>query len=88
MFRHVISHGLELRLLQQENAEALFALVDANRSYLRKWLPWLDRNQTVVDTCSFIASSVRQLTESRAFVAGIWSEGQLAGVISHNRIDW
>ena len=35
---------LELDVLNEADAEELFALVDANRAYLREWLPWLDEN--------------------------------------------
>ena len=32
--------GLELRSLNLREAKALFALVEANRERLRRWLPW------------------------------------------------
>jgi hypothetical protein len=32
----------QLRSIQLADAQELFALIDANRSYLRQWLPWLD----------------------------------------------
>jgi ribosomal-protein-serine acetyltransferase len=31
---------------------------------------------------------VRDDRETRAFTSGIWSMGQLVGVVGHNRIDW
>lgn len=37
-----LSDRLHLSLLQSSDAPALFALTDANRLYLRQWLPWLD----------------------------------------------
>ena len=42
MFTHRIDADLELRLLEPRDSAALFALVDANRGYLREWLPWVD----------------------------------------------
>ena len=33
---------------------ALFAVVDANRAYLRRWMPWLDGNRSPADTLTFI----------------------------------
>ena len=44
MLRHKINPGLELKLLQPEHAGELFALVEANRSALREWLPWVGRH--------------------------------------------
>lgn len=88
MNSHKINPGLELRLLQPEHAATLFALIDANRAELRTWLPWVDETTKVAQTAKFIASSLKERAESRAFAAGIWSSGRLVGVIRHNRIDW
>lgn len=79
---------LELRLLQPTDAAALFAVIDADRVKLREWLPWVDDTKTVADSAKFIANALREGTETRAFATGIWSMGQLIGVIRHNRIDW
>ena len=43
-----ISENLELRLLQLEDAQELFALTDANRNYLREWLPWHPQSEAIV----------------------------------------
>ena len=88
MLRHRINPGLELRLLELQDATTLFALVDANRDHLREWLPWVDATVKVADTEKFIAGALRERAETRAFTSGIWSSGRLVGVIGHNRIDW
>ncbi len=88
MLRHLINPGLELRLLQLDDAPALFALVDANRLVLREWLPWVDATNTVADCAAYIKGTLRDFKETRAFTCGIWSLGRLVGVIGHNRIDW
>ena len=88
MLRHMINPGLELRLLQPPDAKALFAVIDANRASLRVWLPWVDATKNLADTEKYIAGTQRDYAETRAFTDGIWSSGQLVGVIGHNRIDW
>lgn len=88
MFSRKLNPGLELRPLQPADAPALFAVVDAHRASLREWLPWVDATKTVADSAAYIAGTVRDDRETRAFTCGIWSMGQLAGVIGHNRIDW
>jgi hypothetical protein len=40
--------SLILRLLREEDAEELFLRVDQNRDHLRRWMPWLDGNKTLV----------------------------------------
>ena len=88
MLRHQINPGLELRLLQASDAPALFALVDANRQTLRTWLPWVDATTKLAHSQKFIAEALRDREKTRAYAAGIYSSGQLVGVIWHNRIDW
>ena len=88
MFSRKLNPGLELRPLQPADAAVLFAVVEAHRASLRQWLPWVDATNTVADSAAYIAGTVRNDRESRAFTCGIWSNGRLVGVIGHNRIDW
>lgn len=88
MFSLKINPDLELRLLQPEDATELFALIEANRAALREWLPWVDETVRQAQTEKFIAKSLWKHGDSKAYAAGIWSSGTLAGVIRHNRIDW
>lgn len=87
MLRHKINPGLELRLLQPEHAPELFALVEANRTTLREWLPWVEATVKVADSEKFIAAALRERAATRAYMSGIWSMGSLVGAIGHNRID-
>ncbi|WP_438480717.1 GNAT family N-acetyltransferase [Oleiharenicola lentus] len=88
MLRHVIHPGLELRQLQPSDAPALFAVVDAHRTKLRTWLPWVDDTKTLTDSQRYIATTQKEFKADRVFMCGIWSMGQLVGCIGHNRIDW
>lgn len=78
----------ELRQLADPDAEALFCLIEKNRSYLREWLPWVDATKTRADALRFIDSTARDRDAGDAFHLGIFFDGQLAGVIGHHRIDW
>lgn len=77
-----VDDEVELRLLQASDTEELFSLVDGNREYLRRWLPWVDDNTSVEQTREFI--------EGRAGRSawGIWYRGALVGVIDYHVIDW
>jgi ribosomal-protein-serine acetyltransferase len=88
MFRLPLGDDAELRLLEMRHAEELFTLVDQNRFYLRQWLGWVDTNQSIADTRNFIRGGLQQFANSNGLQAGIWFQGTLAGVISHNYIDW
>ena len=79
--------GVSLRVLEESNAAALFALVDQERADLRRWLPWVDHTRTVADTLAFIRTSRLQYYKHEAFAAGIWA-AELAGTIGTLPIDW
>ena len=56
--------GLELRPLYLRDAKAIYALVEANRDRLRRWLPWPDANHSVLDSRAYILR-VRALQRRR-----------------------
>ena len=78
---------LEIRQRQPEDADKLFSLVEANRGYLRKWLPWLDQCVSVEDTRRNIEDGLRAGKAGLALAAALWREDEVVGVISFNRID-
>jgi len=87
VFSLKVEDGLELRLLEERHAEAVFAVVDRNRGYLRQWLPWLDVSVSPDDTRSFISRSLNKFACGEELAAGIWDHGQIVGAISYNFID-
>lgn len=88
MFLYRVDDEVELGLLEERHAEALFALVDANRAYLREWLPWLDYNKTVEDSRTFRRTCLQQFADNNGYQAGVWVQGELAGMLGHHGIDW
>ena len=78
----------ELRLVEEADAEKLFGLIDRNRQYLRRWLPWIDGNMTINDTLAFIRHSQEQYSSKRGFQMAIWSKNEIAGIIGYHPIDW
>ena len=88
MFTYLLTEDAELRLLETRHAQALFDLVDRNRAHLREWLPWLDANRTADDSRNFIKDTLQQFADNEGFQAGIWYQGQLAGVVGYHKIDW
>ncbi|MCP4673704.1 MAG: GNAT family N-acetyltransferase [Desulfobacula sp.] len=76
-----------IRLISPMDAEELFLLVDENRNYLRKWLPWLDHNKTVDDTREFISTSLCDYAEQRSMIHVIVDEGRICGVCGFNSIN-
>lgn len=87
MLLNRISDSHELRLLELADAQELFALTDANRSYLRQWLPWLDLITQVEDTRGFIVKTLKQFAENEGVVAAICDGGRIVGLVGFNRIE-
>ena len=87
MFSHRLDADTYLQLFEPTHAPALFALTDANRQRLRAWLPWLDRTQTLQDSLTYIHMSQDQWAGNNGFVAGIWHQGSLAGVVNFHGIE-
>jgi ribosomal-protein-serine acetyltransferase len=76
-----------LRVLREDDAAELFALTDANRGYLRQWLPWVDLVMTEDDSRSFLATVTTQREEGRGPTFGIYCDDALAGVVGFLPVD-
>ncbi len=87
MDRLEISDESHLRPLAEADAEALYALIEANRSYLARWLPWA-AGQTFEHTAEFIRRSREQLAGNDGFQAALISGGKLVGVVGYHGVDW
>ncbi len=88
MFEFKVDQEISLRLLEARGDAALFALVDANRKYLRRWMAWLDGTKAVADIAEFTRTTRQQFADNGGFVAGIWFRGELCGVVGHNHVSW
>jgi ribosomal-protein-serine acetyltransferase len=88
VFNHKLTGNTELRLLEERHAMELTNLTDRNREHLRAWLPWVDASHTLEDRKNFIRGALQQFAQNKGFVAGIWHEGRLTGVIGYDPIDW
>lgn len=87
MLKLTLGKDAYLEPFRPEHAAELFELTDANRLYLRQWLPWLDATTTVGATLEFIKRGMVWENEGRGPQAGIWSRGRLAGAIGFNAVD-
>lgn len=88
MFSKQILPGVELKLIEERHAPAMYSAISADRDYLREWLPWVDATRGTDDTREFIAKSLRQFARNEGFHAGIWVDGHYAGTIGCQAINW
>ena len=79
--------SLMIRLISHSDAEELLNLVDENRTYLRRWLPWLDRTKTIEDVKEFIRSSLHDYAEQKSMIHVIEDSGNICGICGFNSIN-
>ena len=88
MFRRDVAPGIEIRLFQLQEAEAIFEEVDRGRAYLRQWLPWVDYTHSAEDIREFIMRVQGQYDANQGPQAGLWIEGAFAGSVGCHPINW
>jgi ribosomal-protein-serine acetyltransferase len=76
-----------LRLLEEADAGELHALIEANRDYLARWLPWA-AGQTPEDTYGFLRRARTQVERNDGFQAAIVEGESIVGVVGYHGVDW
>lgn len=87
MFSRQLTDRIRISLSVQQHAAELFALTERNRSFLRRWLPWLDMTTSVNDTCAFLERQLYGFANGDSLTATIFYDGKAAGVAGFNTID-
>jgi ribosomal-protein-serine acetyltransferase len=77
-----------MRLLDSADADELYALIDSNREYLARWMPFVSQTRSTADSLAFIRSARRQLAENRGMQLAILSGEAIIGGSGFHRIDW
>ncbi|MEC5318199.1 GNAT family N-acetyltransferase [Brenneria populi subsp. brevivirga] len=77
---------LRLTLQEESDADALFSLVQQEKSRLRLTLPWPDSVTCVADTLNTIRANRSEFAAGAAAVYIIRWDGDIAGIVSFNTI--
>lgn len=83
-----VSASIMLTPLELRDAEELFKLTDANRDYLREWVPWLDRIKYVDDIRALIRAAQLQATHNNGTQMAIRLHSCIVGIVGYRQIDW
>ncbi|MBF7017991.1 hypothetical protein [Staphylococcus durrellii] len=67
MFKTPITENLSLKILEERDADALFAIVSNNKKHLGKWLPFVNFTQSSTDSKNFIKSALQQFASNDGF---------------------
>jgi ribosomal-protein-serine acetyltransferase len=82
-----VDDTISLELLEEIHAESLLNLVNANRTYLREWLPWVDQMHTVANFAYYISDTKKRAAEKTDFGYAIIIDKQIAGRIGLHHIN-
>lgn len=82
-----VEPNITLEKLALGHAQTLFNLTNANREYLREWLPWLDSIKSCSDTQKFIESTIEASSAGGAPNFAIIYEGAMCGVAGFHKIN-
>ena len=89
MLRHELPRGGHLRLIEESDADELFALTDRNRAHLEPWMPWIAATRAPDDTLQFIRATRRQLADDDGMqLVIVAADEAIAGVVGFHRFDW
>lgn len=82
-----VDEKLYLLPLADGDANIIFDAIDKNRSFLRKWLPFVDTTKSVKFTQAFVNSIIDDV-ERRQEIFTIWYNDDFAGLIGLKEIDY
>ena len=84
----VVDNQLSLSILSLSDAKEVFKLVDENRIYLRKTLPWLDEVNSLDEQISYISHCISDYELYKGIMYSVSSDGDIIGTIALNSIDY
>ncbi|HMY75459.1 MAG TPA: GNAT family protein, partial [Blastocatellia bacterium] len=87
-FKLKVNDEIEIRMLEESDAETVFAAVDRNREHLREWLIWVDRTDSPEVTRQYIHDSKLRYENKEMMSGGIWLNGEYVGAIGVVVYEW
>src|SRR6266852_3350807 len=82
-----VADGVQLRLLDEVDADEFFSVIERNRARLGRWLPWVEHTRSAEDVRTFIRETLLTFPAQESLHVGVWVEGKLAGGLGHRAID-
>jgi ribosomal-protein-serine acetyltransferase len=82
-----IDNELQLREIQLTDASQLYKIIDKERNYMRRWLPFVDFTTRIDDTELFIKNVLDETNKNREIAYVMLYHDQIAGLISFKNTD-
>lgn len=78
-FSIAVRDAINLRFIRPDEAKALYALVNANRAYLREWLDWVDAQTGPEVSKGNIQGRIERAEAGEALDLGVYEGDKLIG---------
>ena len=82
-----VEEFLSLESVSVADATETYAIIDSQREYLKKWLPWVDYNTNVDDSATNIKSCMQKNDAGTSLNLSIKYKGKVIGRIGLHYID-
>lgn len=82
-----IDHAIQLVEIQQEDSAAIFKLINSERNYLQKWLPFVHWTKEIADTETYVLSLINAPAGLYEYVFTIGDNGKTIGLIGFVRTE-
>lgn len=82
-----IDDNMNLELINESHSQAIFEMVDNNRNHLRKWLPFVDKMQTVEFAENFVKGTIQRNLGVNEYAFVIIENEIIVGRIGVYKID-
>ena len=82
-----VNDTVVLREIELSHALPIFKIIDSQRSYLGKWLPFVDETKSVADVEAFISAVISAPKAYFEHVFTIWKTDVLVGLVSFKNTD-
>jgi len=82
-----VDEKIKIELLAEKHAQSIFAMVDQNRDYLKVWLSFAERMQSLEFAEKFVQGSMQRNQDGSEFAFVIIAQEQVVGRIGVYKID-
>lgn len=82
-----VNSQIHLELINDEHAPPIFEMVNQHRTYLREWLSFVDRMQTVDFAQHFVKGTMQRNQDGMEHAFVIYADGVMVGRIGIYKID-
>ncbi|MBJ7427726.1 MAG: GNAT family N-acetyltransferase [Bacteroidia bacterium] len=83
-----IDDQIRIELIEEKHTQSIFDMVNENRNYLRPWLPFVDRMQTVEFTKNFVTGTMQRNKDRIEYAFVIFNNDKMVGRIGVYKIDY